>query len=115
MAGGTVTYISPVGGPLAPTALQAQNANTVVAQIAFGAAADDDDTVITHNLNLTPADGTLGIPEVDVIATALGVVMSLPKIAYTSKDSITVSKTIKAPDSSATWRFTIKRPHTLTR
>lgn len=114
MAGATIAYIYPVAGAVAPTALQSLGCNSVVASAAY-AAGDADATDIVHNLNLSPADGTLGIPEVSVIATAQGSALTVPKIAFKDKDTITVTKAISGANTDVTWRFTIRRPHTLTK
>jgi hypothetical protein len=79
------------------------------------AAADGDATTITHAMNLNPSDGSVGQPEVSIIATAAGTALTLPVVAFLNKDAITIVKSIIAANTGVTWRVTIKRPHSMGR
>jgi hypothetical protein len=113
MAGGTVTYRYPRA--TAPDNTLMLSHDAVVADLAFGAAANDDDTDIVHALNLAPADGSVGQPHIRCIKTAQGIVQTLPVITFKDKDTITVHKQITGANTDGTYRFTIKRPHSMGR
>lgn len=110
MAAGTVVYVYPVT-PGPPTALQAKE--LVIADITF--AAGDTAAVITHNMGFSPADGSDGRPEVSFVPTAGGATASLPTVAYTNLNSITVDRTANGGTTGVTVRVYIRRPHTIGR
>ena len=104
----TVTYVWPVAGSTAPTAAQARQHNSVVADIAFLAA--DTSCVITHNMQLPNATGANGIPKITHFFTAAGVVSFTPFFAFTSATTITVDKNLTTANSTGTLRVVIERP-----
>src|SRR5512136_68356 len=113
MAGMTVTYRYPT--VIAPTALDSLNHNEVVADIAAGAGATDDATDIVHNFNLSPADGTVGMPRISAFFTAQGSAAKYPTITFKDKDTITVTAAAKGANCDFTLRVSIRRPHSITR
>lgn len=113
MAGMAVTYKYPVAGAVAPTAAQAKD--EVVADIAAGAGANDDDTDITHNFGCAEADGSKGSPQIGLILTAQGVAAKVPTITFKDANTITVVAGAKGATCDFTARVTIKRPHSVGR
>jgi hypothetical protein len=97
-----------------PTITVMRSHDEVCADLVF-AAADGDPTTITHAMDLNPADGSVGQPEVSIVAIAAGTALTLPVVAYLSKDAITILKSIIAANTGVTWRVTIRRPHSLGR
>ncbi len=104
----TVTYVWPVAGATAPTAAQARQHNSVVADVAF--LAGDLACVITHNMQLPNATGANGIPKVTITPTAVGTAASVPFIAFTSATTLTIDKNSTASNTSITVRVHIERP-----
>ena len=113
MAGMTVTYQHPAA--TSPTIAQMTRRNTVVANVVTGAAANEDDTDVIHSLNLTPADGSNGRPEITITCLANGTVLTALSAAFKDKDTITLTKIIKGANTGATYQVVIKRPHSLVR
>lgn len=116
MAAGTVTYQypPPVAGTAVgptPTQMGAGHFNKVVADVAFASA--DTVATITHGMQLVPADGTLGIPDVSVIQLAAGALGPLPIIAFPTLNTITIDRAATGATLTATYRVTIRRPHSL--
>lgn len=110
----TVTYRWP--GVVAPSA--GHRYSMVVCDVVCGAGANDDPTVITHNFNLSPADGTDGRPMVDFFFTAADAAAAVtigPKFAFTTKDTITVTAINKGVAMGWTARIAMMRPHSLIR
>ena len=114
MAVGTVTYRYPVAGAVAPTAGQMLKLSEVQADIAMGAGANDDDTDIVHNMDLS-ATGTDGTPIIIVTMTAQGSAAKVPTVVVKDKDTLTVSANIKGANCDYTARVVILRPFSLIR
>ncbi len=103
-----VTYVWPVAGSTAPTAAQARQHNSVVADVVFTDVATA--CVVTHNMQLPNATGANGIPKIVLTITAAGAVASVPFVAFTNATSITVDKNLTTATSSLSVRVTIERP-----
>lgn len=97
-----------------PTAAQAAVVNSVVADVATAASSKEDDTDIIHNLGLS-ADGTDGRPEIGVVQLAGDVALTSISVVVKDANTVTVKKNLKGANTAATFRVTIKRPHTITR
>ncbi len=109
----TVTYTYPVAGTTAPTALQASNANAVVADVV--ATADADTTaVVTHNFGLTAAQLANGFPlvnEVPTLSQALTAMSGWVNSANAANTStFTKLASVGSGNASAQLRVTIQRP-----
>lgn len=113
MAAGTVTYRYPVQSGTAPTAAQA--IDSVVADVAMGAGANDDDTDIVHNLELAEADGAKGSPHVAIALTAIGSAAKYPIIAFKDANTLTLKAAVKGANCDFTARVVIQRPHSIGR
>jgi len=118
MAVGTVTYRYPRA--TAPDNLLMLAHDAVVADLEWTevGGGKEDPTDIVHALNMDPAVYTaIGQPEVDaVLLCPVGLALSSVRFAYKDKDTITATKLYTgAVTTEATWRFTIKRPHSMGR
>lgn len=116
MAGMAVTYRWP--GAAAPSAGHRYSMVQcdVVCQ---GFGGNNDDTVLTHNFNLDPADGSDGRPMVMAfltVADAAGAFTIGPYFAFTSKDTMTI-KAINKNGANSGWtaRVTMMRPNSIIR
>jgi hypothetical protein len=111
MAAGTVTYRFPKSTE--PAAADVDN--EVVADVAMGASANDDDTDIVHNLGCAEADGSKGSPHVSVVLTAAGSSAKCPLVAFKDANTLTVKAGAKGANCDFTARVHITRPHSLVR
>lgn len=108
----TVAYIWPT--VVQPTAAQARQHNTCVAEVTF-TNVDDTGVAIVHNMNLPNATGLKGIPKVSHQVISMGTVASAPICAFTDANTITVTKNTSAANTTAVFRITVERPAGLTR
>jgi hypothetical protein len=109
-----IAYRTPVTGAVAPTAEQARP-GLVVATAAAGAGATDDATDIVHNMNMSPADGSTGMPLLSCVLIAQGSAAKMPTLTFKDKDTITVTMAAKGANCDLTALVTIQRPHSLIR
>lgn len=114
----TVTYLHPVAGGTAPTALQASNAQSVVADVIATADADTTAT-ITHNFGLSAAELASGDPRViltPLISQAL-TALSAWAVTAIATNSITLTKltSVGSGNASAQLRVSVQRPHSITK
>jgi len=114
----TVTYLHPVAGVTAPTALQSLNTQSVVADVVATADADTTAT-ITHNFGLSAAELNSGSPVIDFIPLISQALTALSGWAVTAiaTNSITLTKLTStgSGNASAQLRVTIMRPHSITK
>jgi hypothetical protein len=107
------TYRYPAAGA-PPSLAQMRKLDQVVVDIDTDAAnANEDPVVITHNLQLAPADGTDGRPEVQVTRLVNAAALTDLKVGFTSLNTLTLTKAILT--RAATFRVTIRRPNTIYR
>lgn len=109
----TVAYVWPVAGVTAPTKTQSATRNTVVADVTC--LFDSTAVAITHNLQIANATGANGIPKVTITTLSAGTVASVPFIAFTDANTLTVDKNTTAANTAITFRVWIERPFAPTR
>ena len=107
-------YLYPVAGS-APTAAQMTRVNEKIFNLVTEAGAKEDNTPVVHSLNLAPADGSDGRPEVQITKLASGTVLTDISVAFTDKDTVTFTKIIKGANTGATFRVVVRRPTSLSR
>jgi len=110
----TTTYLWPVAGLTAPTAIQAFGHNQVSADIAKSA--DGDATVtITHNMNISVADLASGFPEVSLEPTLAKYYTTAPFVASRTTNAvvITLGTGGGSGDAAVQIRARIRRPMSL--
>jgi hypothetical protein len=104
----TVTYTHPVAGVTAPTALQAMNAQAVIADIIASA---DGDTVatVTHNFATSVADLAKGFPLVILTPTLSQALTALSAWTVTTKttNAITLTKLTSTGSGNASPQLTV--------
>lgn len=114
----TVTYLHPVAGGTAPTALQASNAQSVVADVIATADADTTAT-ITHNFGLSAAELASGSPVIDFVPIISQSLTALSSWAVTAiaTNSVTLTKLTSTGSGNANpqVRVFIQRPHSITK
>ena len=111
----TITYAYPVVGTVPPTAAQAFNANMLTANVTFLDA--DTAALITHNWNLSLAQGSNLWPVANVYASSLGTAtVSLGlSLALTNSVAVTLSKAATSAGSGvgATFVVVLQRPNSI--
>lgn len=114
----TVTYLSPVAGTVAPTALQASNCQQIVADIVATADADTTATV-THNFGLSAADLAAGDPRITLTPLLSQALTALSGWAVTTiaTNSLTLTKltSVGSGNANAQLRVSVQRPHSITK
>jgi hypothetical protein len=114
MAGFDITYLYPVAGS-APSLARMRRNNAMVLNLVTEAGAKEDATAIVHNLQLSPADGSDGRPEVQITKLASGIVLTDLSVAFTNLNTLTFTKIIKGANTGATFRVVIRRPQSIGR
>jgi hypothetical protein len=111
----TITYQFPVSGTVPPTLTQAFNSNMLTATVVF---ADADTTaLITHNWNLSLAQGTDLFPVCIVNPSALGTATVAVGVTIGANNSVSVAigkaATSAGTGVGATYVVTLLRPHSM--
>ena len=111
-----ITYLYPVAGS-APTLARMRKCSMMVFQLTTdaGGGPKEDDTPVVHNLQLSPADGSDGRPEVQITKETCGTVLTDLSVAFTDLNTLTFKKVIKGANTAAIFRVVVKRPQTIGR
>ena len=106
----SVSYVYPVVGATAPTALKMSKLSEVQADIAFSADGDTTATAIVHNMDLT-TNGAGGTPDVSYrqIAGAVDAAFGLIQ-TFVDANTIRVTKNTTGTGTTGTVRVTVRRP-----
>jgi hypothetical protein len=103
----SVTYVDPVQGTTPPTKSQAAYKSLVQVEVGFSADTDTG-TDITHNFGITKyTDGSTGNPMVFDTLLVAGAAGSRPVIGFVDGNTISVTKSNNASNSTGSWRLTI--------
>lgn len=70
---------------------------------------------ITHNLNITAADLTLGFPRITVTELAAGAALNNAIVAVVDANNITIAQTLGSANTGATYKVWIDRVNTNSR
>jgi len=115
MAAMLITYLYP-NGSSAPSLAQMRKFNAMVLTLTTDAAgANEGATAIVHNMQLAPADGSDGRPEVQITKLTCGTALTDLSIAFTDLNTVTFTKIITGVNTAATFRVTIRRPNSIDR
>jgi len=110
IAGTTVTYVYPVSGTVAPTAIQAAAANAFTAQVFM---ADGETTVaVTHNWQVSAADLAKLFPVPIAYVSSPGTAVPIVSVALTNSVAVTINK-VSAAGSGGTFNVVLFRPHSM--
>lgn len=113
VAGSTVTYVYPVAGATAPTAIQALAANALTATIQM--LGTDTTAVVTHNWGIAAAELARLFP-IPILyqSSGQGTVAPVVQIGLTDSNSVTLTKA-SVTGSQGTFTIVILRPHSMVR
>jgi hypothetical protein len=109
-----ITYRYPNGASV-PTAAQMRRFSEQVFDLHTDAGAKEDATAVAHNMQLAPADGSDGRPEVQITKLACGTVLTDLSVAFTNLNTLTFTKIIKGANTAADFRIVVRRPQSMSR
>ena len=111
MAAGTVTYVYPVSGTVAPTAAQAAQVNLVSAQVAFNAA--DTTATVTHNFGLAAGAPASLNPIVIITPATGGSVSPNVSVSLTNTNAVVLTKNSVDANTTTTVNVWVMRPFSM--
>jgi hypothetical protein len=114
MAAMDITYRYPNGATV-PTLAQMRKFSMQVFDLHTDAGAKEDLTDVAHNLQLAPADGSDGRPEIQITKLANGTVLTDLSVAFLNLNTLRFTKIIKGANTAADFRVIVRRPQTIGR